>query len=503
MTVSMIDPRMNRVHDGTGMDDSATRFRFWHKRPNSPAEPLTGGTTPGVEHASAHPSADGEALPSGVLKRVFSSIGTRAGWRSREGEAEAQDVLGLCHALLSERGEVSGARVAAEVLVAYRALDAAGREAFFDLLSHAFLPDPEVVGQAADAYRSTPSPQTLLHLQTVTDPRSQELFRRLNLAPGGTGALLEMRRHLLGTLGGHPERGGLDADLTNLFRSWFNGGFLLLRRIDWRTPAVVLERLIQYEAVHQIVGWDDLRRRLDADRRCYAFFHPALPDEPLIFIEVALTGRMSAEVRPLLNPKAEILDPAMARCAIFYSITNCQGGLRGVPFGNLLIKQVVEDLKMSFPRVKTFATLSPLPEFRKWLAALDPARTFPGEGPRARIVARLQQRTPGSADAPVPPELRDELTWLCAFYLLHAKHGHTPYDSVARFHLANGARLERLNWLADTTTAGLLRSFGMMVNYVYRLDELERNHDAYARGDRVVASREIDRLEKQPRFAPG
>lgn len=481
------------------MDDSVTGSRFWHKRTKPLTEPLADEAAPGMDDLHGRPGTDGEALPSGVFKRVFSSLGARSGWRLRESDAKAQGVLRLCHALLSERGEVSGARVAADVLVAYRALDVAGREAFFDLLSEAFLPDPERVGQAADAYRRAPSPDTLLPLQDATDSQRQELFRRLNLARGGTAAILDMRRQLLATLGTHPARAGIDADLSHLFRSWFNGGFLVLRRIDWGTPAVVLERLIQYEAVHQILGWDDLRRRLDADRRCYAFFHPALPEEPLIFIEVALTQRLSAEVRPLLDPKAEILDPAAARCAIFYSITNCQKGLRGVPFGNLLIKQVVEDLKMHFPKVNTFATLSPIPEFRKWLTSLDPAEAFRDDARRAQVVAHLQQHAAAPAGTAFPPELREALTWLCAFYLLQAKHGHMPFDSVARFHLANGARLERLNWLADTTDAGIRRSFGLMVNYVYRLDELERNHDLYARGYRVVASREIERLAKPPR----
>jgi malonyl-CoA decarboxylase len=437
---------------------------------------------------------------SPLLQRIL-SLRSRAGWRTRHGQPKAEEVLRLCEALLSERGEVSGARVASDLIAAYRALDAPARDAFFDLLSESFLPDPAQVAQAADAYRTAPSSETLLRLQAAAEPLRHELFRRLNLAPGGTRALIEMREHVMATLPNHPERAAIDADLAHLFRSWFNGGFLVLRRIDWRTSAVVLERLIQYEAVHQIQGWNDLRRRLEADRRCYAFFHPALPDEPLIFIEVALTERMSTSVRPLLDPGVRVLDPALARCAIFYSITHCQDGLRGVSFGSLLIKQVVEDLTRSFPRLKTFATLSPIPDFRRWLGSVIAS---PGALPRHSalddFLARFDSRAVVLTDA-VSAEVRSALTRLCAYYLLHARQGNAPHDSVARFHLANGARLERLNWLADPSAAGIRRSFGLMANYLYRLADLERNHESYARAHRVMASREIERLAKQAPLA--
>jgi malonyl-CoA decarboxylase len=352
-----------------------------------------------------------------------------------------------------------------------------------------FLPDPEQIAGAADAYRREPNAHTLLRLQAAAESPRQELFRRLNLAPAGMAALIEMRRHLLASLRAHPERAGIDGDLAHLFRSWYNGGFLMLRRIDWQTSAAVLERLIQYEAVHQIQGWDDLQRRLAADRRCYAFFHPALPGEPLIFIEVALTERISTRVQPLLDPNAAVLDPARARCAVFYSITHCQEGLRGISFGSLLIKQVVEDLQRSFPRTKRFATLSPIPDFHKWLATQ-----------RTDILDRLESRAARLKNEPIAADLRDELMQLCAFYLTSAKQGKAPFDSVARFHLANGATLERLNWLADTSESGVRRSFGLMANYVYRLADLERNHESYARDCNVIASRQIERLAKQSRL---
>ncbi len=436
--------------------------------------------------------------PAPFLRRFW----TRAATKLRNDGGKAVEVLRLGEALLSERGEVSGARVGAELLTAYRNLSPSGREAFFELLADSFIPDPDQVAVAAEAYQRAPSSSTLARLHSATEPLRQELFRRLNLAEGGTEALIAMRRDLLRTLKEHPERSGIDSDLQHLFRSWFNGGFLVLRRIDWRTSAVVLERLIHYEAVHQIQGWDDLRRRLETDRRCYAFFHPALPEEPLIFIEVALTERLSSTVRPLLDPKADVLDPKLARFAIFYSITHCQEGLRGVSFGSLLIKQVVEDLRRSFPKVKTFATLSPIPDFRKWLAETANAGTGSEESRVSDFLARVDS---GSGDvAPTgssPADIKDELVRLCAYYLTHARKGKLPYDPVARFHLANGARLDRLNWLADVSEAGIRRSFGVMCNYVYDLDDLERNHEAFAREYHVVASSDIERLARQSMLA--
>jgi malonyl-CoA decarboxylase len=387
------------------------------------------------------------------------------------------ELTSLCQELLSHRGDVSGARLAAEAIRIYRALDPPDLEAFFDRLVARFSPDLTAAKSAAEQFGTDASLPSFLKLQQAVESPRQELFRRWNIAPGGTATLLGMRKRLLGSLQGHPERAGVDTDLLHLFRSWFNRGFLVLQRIDWRTPAVILERLIEYEAVHQIQGWRDLRRRLESDRRCFAFFHPALPEEPLIFIEVALTRGLSAEVRPLIDPNSEVGDASRADTAMFYSITNCQEGLRGVSFGNVLIKQVVADLGGEFRRLRTFATLSPIPRFRDWLIALD---------------ARWSTFDASTATS----SSRKELLALCAQYLLYAKREHEPADSVARFHLANGASLERLNWMADTSPAGLQRSFGLMANYLYNPDNLERNHEIYAREYGVIASRTIERLAR-------
>jgi malonyl-CoA decarboxylase len=414
--------------------------------------------------------------------------------RSLKAKQTAGRALALCHALLSEQGEVSGRRLAAYALSAYQSLGPDARELFFDSLATEFAPDPKEVDGAAARYRQDASPANLIRLQDAVEPPRQELFRRANMAPGGTAILLDMRRELLKTLAAHPSRAGIDADLIHLFRSWFNRGFLVLQRIDWHTPAVILERLIQYEAVHEIQGWHDLHRRLEGDRRCYAFFHPVLPDEPLVFIEVALTRGMSAAVQPLLDPDSPIGDITKANCAIFYSITNCQEGLKGVSFGNFLIKQVVDDLGRDFPRLTTFATLSPIPGFCQWLREKGHAR--PRSRELAAVLAAVQKgRLPDVASA--SHALREEITAHCVEYLLRARRKDAPADSVARFHLANGARLERLNWMADPSKAGVRRSLGLMVNYVYRRADLERNHELYAKRGKVVVAPRFGRTTGQ------
>ena len=410
------------------------------------------------------------------IKRFFAKPATTGSKADRH----TRKTVALCHALLSERGEASGAALAREALQAYRQLSGPALRAFFDVLAQEFSPDPDAVDDAASAYRQNASQANLIRLQEVVEPPRQELFRRLNLATGGTAALVEMRRRLLRELREQAHWAGIDADLFHLLSSWFNRGFLSLQRIDWRTPALVLEKLMEYEAVHEIQGWRDLHRRLESDRRCYAFFHPALPDEPIIFIEVALTKGMSAQVQPLLDPDSPVVDAGAADSAIFYSITNCQEGLRGISFGNFLIKQVAEDLGREFPRLKTFATLSPIPGFRKWLS--DTAALHAELAELVEVLAAEGWYAGASA------RVRTELMRLCAYYLQHAKHGREPADAVARFHLGNGARMERLNWLADTSGTGMGRSAGMMVNYLYRLKDVERNHEAYAKDHHVVVS---------------
>jgi len=410
---------------------------------------------------------------------------------ARSAERKAREAIALCHALLSERGEVSGAALARDALAAYDALPANAFQPYISLLAKDFSPAPISIAAAAAAYAIDPSPQNLVALQRAVESPRQKLFRRLNVAPGATAALVDMRRRLLRELKANPDWVGVDADLEHLFGSWFNRGFLRLERIDWRTPALILEKLIEYEAVHEIAGWKDLHRRLASDRRCFAFFHPALPEEPLIFIEVALTERISTTVAPLLDPDSPEVDPARADCAMFYSITNCQDGLRGISFGNLLIKQVVHELGREFPRLKTFATLSPVPGFRAWLAGI--ARDYAVSVPD---LARLDERDWFENPA-VAERLRPPLMGLCAHYLTAVKKDDEPLDAVARFHLGNGARMEKLNWLADTSKPGMQRSAGIMVNYLYRLADVEKNHEAFVREHEVAASHELKKLARE------
>jgi malonyl-CoA decarboxylase len=404
-----------------------------------------------------------------------------------------EELVSHCNALLAESGEYASMAIARDAHAAYQVLDDRGREAFFDLLASRYSPSPDAVALAAAAYQSNPSPDKLIELEEIVEPARQELFRRLNMAPGGTAALVNMRKTILKGLREHPAWKAIDYDLMHLLRSWFNRGFLKMERIDWRTPALVLEKLIEYEAVHAIRGWWDLRRRLEGDRRCFAFFHPQLPEEPIIFIEVALTRGMSAVVQPLIDKGSPVVSPTGADCAMFYSITNCQEGLRGISFGNLLIKQVAEELKREFPHLRRFATLSPIPGFRRWL---ESSRFNEEVG---ALLTRLKDAAWHLSE--VPEALQKLLMRLCAHYLVNVKQAAggnaEPLDPVARFHLGNGAALERLNWMGDSSEQGLARSAGIMANYVYWLAEVERNHERYFREHHIVASPAIEKLARE------
>jgi malonyl-CoA decarboxylase len=432
-------------------------------------------------------------IPSFIQRLVRSVV---APTERASPDRKARNAIAFCHALLSERGEVSEAALAREALSAYRDLSESGRALFFDLLASEFSPDAGTVMAALNRYRERPSPQHLVALQRAVEPPRQEMLRRLNTAPGATGILVAMRSHLLEGLKAHPEWKIIDADLNHLFTAWFNRGFLALQRIDWRTSALVLEKLARYEAVHAFSGWRDLHRRLEADRRCFAFFHPALPDEPLIFIEVALTRGMSSNVRPLLDQTSPVSDPQEADTAIFYSITNCQEGLRGIHFGNLLIKQVAQQLGQEFPRLKNFATLSPVPGFRAWLGTIG-KELAEVEGGRAvsGALSRLEEKD-WYENEQLAQRLQGALVPLCAYYLIHARHNGDALDPVARFHLGNGASLERVNWLADTSKRGMQQSAGLMVNYLYRLEDVEENHEIYVKEQRVAASRQVSKLAR-------
>jgi malonyl-CoA decarboxylase len=411
---------------------------------------------------------------------------SRGEWRG-DGRDPVGALLELSGALLSGRGEASGTAMASEALARYAALSEADRLKFFSALVDRFGPDTGRLEAAVEGWRVTPSADSAQEIHYASEPRRQELFRRLNRAPGGTAALVALRADLLAVLGDRPALHGLDRDLAHLLGSWFNRGFLVLQRIDWSSPANVLEKIIRYEAVHEIRDWNDLRRRIDPpDRRCYAFFHPALVDEPLIFVEVALTTVMPAAIAPLLDEDRLVLPQSAARTAVFYSISNCQQGLAGISFGNFLIKQVVEELRRDLPKLDTFVTLSPVPGFGRWLKR---------DGGLAEDTAALLDEPGWPQDHQRAEHLRKVVEPLAASYLLAAKTATgRPLDPVARFHLGNGARLERLNWLGDTSRKGLAEAAGMMVNYLYALESIERNHEAYAERGEVIAAPSVRRL---------
>jgi malonyl-CoA decarboxylase len=418
--------------------------------------------------------------------------------RSLGGAGRESDITELAVALNSNRGEASGVAIASELLARYRSLKPEGRLAFLKFLSRTMQPDPAEVARAARAYLSGPETTTLRALQRTVESPRLEFFRRLNLAPGATAEIVAMRRDLIAT--GDPSLAALDGDLRHLLGSWFNRGFLVLRRIDWQTPAAILDKIIAYEAVHEIQGWDDLRRRLvPADRSCFAFFHPSLVDEPLIFVEVALMDDMPDSIGAVLRevPKDGEAGPRPTT-AVFYSISNCQEGLRGISFGHFLIKQVVEDLVKEHPGLKTFVTLSPAPNFAAWLDAMlggAEASRFATPEERQRL-AVLADPDWVASDA-VCDGLEPILLRLAAQYFVAEKAGDgRPLDPVARFHLGNGARLERINWLADPSPKGLSNAHGLMVNYRYEIKDIERNHEVYANEGVVAASRQVQRLLK-------
>ena len=447
-----------------------------------------------------------EAVNTSFFSEMLQSIAdrSRALIKRERREPAHERSAGLveqCEELLSGRGEASGVALAQEILASYAELTTGPRIAFFEALATTFGHDHAGIDQAVAAWRQSPSDETAAELHHASEPRRLELFRRLNLAPGGTAALVRMREQLFDAMDHRrDDLAVIDNDFIHLFSSWFNRGFLVLRRIDWSTSAAILEKIIRYEAVHEIQDWDELRRRIDPpDRRCYAFFHLALVDEPLIFVEVALTREIAAAIGPILSDKREPVEPQRATTAVFYSITNCQRGLAGVSFGHFLIKQVVEEVSREVSRVGTFVTLSPAPNFADWLKReRGNAASVALEDDDRQALAALDDenwwRSPDIAE-----QVREPLMRAAAWYYLRARNGRgLPVDSVARFHLGNGARLERLDFLADTSERALKQSYGLMVNYLYDLDYIERNHEAYAQQRAIVASSAVTRLVTTP-----
>lgn len=407
--------------------------------------------------------------PSALSDLLSTLLESRPFYRKGRKDGSIQE---LCLALLAEESEASGRQLAVSILDIYRELTEPEQIAFFDFLNEELDIDSDVVATLAAQYGVEPTTARFKLLSEATEPRRQELLRRLNQAPGATAELVRMRTNLLKLVRGNPDLGRTDHDFIHLLRSWFNRGFLVLRQITWDSPASILERLIAYEAVHEIQNWDDLRRRLQpADRRCFAFFHPAMPDDPLIFVEVALTKGIPGSIQNVLSENRSELDAEQADTAVFYSISNCQTGLAGISFGNSLIKQVVQDLSHELSGLKTFVTLSPIPGLGRWLDHHN------------------------RRDAVTTPT---DVTRLAAQYLLEAKRENgKPLDPVARFHLGNGALVQMVHAEADVSDKGLKQSCGAMVNYLYDLNKIAQNVENYGKKNEVAAATAVKTLAKQ------
>jgi malonyl-CoA decarboxylase len=410
-----------------------------------------------------------------------------------------EDIVDMCKRLVTFKGEASAIALGHEILIGYQRLSARNRLELFQRLLTEFPPDAERLSHAISAYQAEPNASTLAGLHAAAESPRQELFRFLNMAPDGTMGIIAMRQDLRSMISESPHLKPIDEDMGHLLQSWFNRGFLRMERLSWRTPALILEKLIQYESVHEIRGWDDLRRRLADDRRCFAFFHPALPDEPLIFVEVALTRGLARSIQNVLSAPIPKVDSELKPdAAIFYSINNCQPGLAGVSFGNFLIKQVTDNLAEEIPTLKCYATLSPVPGFCAWLKKelQDPQSAMVFSDTERTLLSRLNGIEVYD-EALLPDDLRPLLLHLCAYYLLKVKKQDEPRDPVARFHLRNGARLEQINWLGDRSAKGLRESASLLVNYVYDRKAVARNHEAYVNDHEIAHSATIDQLVKK------
>ncbi|WP_417273955.1 malonyl-CoA decarboxylase [Celeribacter halophilus] len=405
-----------------------------------------------------------------ILAELLSTVFERRYRReSSKLKLDGRPLIELATALVGTAGETSGLALAREILSRFTELEDEEKLAFFHDIATTMDIDPELVRTTLEDYERDPSKASYRAFSEAVEPARQELIRRLNQVPGATGALVKMRADLLRLGGKEAELQALDLDFRHLFASWFNRGFLVLRPINWESPAHILEKIIAYEAVHAIDSWTDLRGRLEpADRRCFAFFHPAMPDEPLIFVEVALTQGIPGSVQALLAEDRETLAPEEADTAVFYSISNCQAGLASISFGNSLIKQVAADLSAELSGLRTFVTLSPIPGLMRWLEQEGVSR----EGKDA-----------------------EQMKALAAYYLLNAKsRGGLPYDPVARFHLGNGAKIHAVHADADTSEKGMAQSGGTMVNYLYDLQRVAQNHENFANTREVIASAEVKAL---------
>jgi len=452
--------------------------------------------------------SDAATLFDRALRRLTSAWRDVAETITGAPEESLESQMRAC--LASRGGEVSARHRAAGLARVYLASDDTRRQDFLRLLA-SFDADPDAVAKASDAVRAAAGPAewatATAALRRALEPPRVRLLTQLASIPDGCKFLVDLRAFQMRLRTDDPALAALEADLRGLLAAWFDVGFLELRRIDWHSPAALLEKLFDYEAVHTIRSWRDLKNRLDSDRRCYAFFHPRMPGEPLIFVEVALVQGLAGSIQTLLDEDAPVLDPRQADTAIFYSISNCQAGLAGISFGNFLIKRVVDELSAEFRNLRQFATLSPVPGFRRWLKEALKPDLLSQEETDALLAARQAADGPASllavldtrdwwADSLLAQAATPVLTRLCAQYLLTAGQGQRARDPVAHFHLSNGARVERVIARADTSDKGARESGTLMVNYLYDPDRIEAYHEDYAGSGKRNASTAIRRLAR-------
>ncbi|MDA9606732.1 malonyl-CoA decarboxylase [Candidatus Pelagibacter sp.] len=427
------------------------------------------------------------------LKQIISSIadaGQKLFSIKNIKKNDLESIISLCDDLISHKGAAFGITVARDITELYQSLSPENKLLFFKQINEKYKPSFKKVNEAIENYTKSQNERTLSDLFKVSEGNRRELFRRMNMAPNGTSIIVALREDLLEILKSNRELSELDNDLRHLFRAWFNPGFLKLTKITWNTKAAVLEKIIKYERVHQIKDMNELKRRLGEDRRFFSYFHPALEDEPIIFVQVALTKGLGKSIQELMKPSNN--DQKKNDTATFYSISNCQEGLSRVTLGNFLIKRVVYEIQEELPHIKNFGTLSPIPGFADWFSYLEESKIKNILGDLTnQNVSFLKSKDMKIGDNRIV-ENKEAIMKLVAHYIINEKNKKgLPINDVSRFHLGNGAIVEDIVVNANISETGFKRSYGVMVNYLYELKNIEKNHEDYMNNNKVIVSDKI------------
>ena len=417
---------------------------------------------------------------SDLVNTLFDKNNRKKNFSSLFEKKQNKSLLEYIENVNDAKGEISALNYSEELLDYLSKCDQKTLISFFEYLERDYDLDISLIEEVLKNYEKKKEYNFYKDIKKISESKRSEIFRRLNSTQHGTINLVRLREKLLELLDKHPNFQKIDFDLSSLFKDWFNRGFLILKPIDWETPANILEKIIEYEAVHQIKSWDELRSRLEPqDRKCFAYFHPAMEDEPLIFIEVALTEDMPEKINQILNPDRTMINSEEATTAVFYSISNCQKGLQGISFGNFLIKQVAKDLQNNFENLSKFVTLSPVPGFSKWLKSND-----------TTLFDKMYNKLSTTKIQKNEIILNESIL---KYFFISKRLDNLPNDPVARFHIGNGAILERINFLSDTSEKGLEQSLGFMVNYLYNLEEVEINHEKYVIDKKINTSKSLEK----------